>query len=152
MTIIAIVRAIHILSGVIWAGFAIVVAALVMPSLAPEGRPAFGQYMAKGGTRTAGIAAALTFFSGLYLMFRLHANDHSAMGATLGIGALLAILAGITGGAITGRTAGQLAKLTPGPDTAAQMAALRNRMTMGARITATLLALSVICMAIARYV
>jgi hypothetical protein len=32
------------------------------------------------------------------------------------------------------------------------MAALRNRLILGGRITATLLVLSVICMAIARYV
>jgi hypothetical protein len=152
MTLIAIMRAIHILSGVIWAGFAIVVSALVMPNLAPEGRGAMGQYMSKSGARVAGIAGALTFLSGLYLMWRLHSGDHSATGATLGIGALLAIIAGITGGGISGRAAAQLGKLTPGPDTAAQAAALRNRIMMGGRITATLLVVSVICMAVARYV
>ena len=120
MTLIAITRAIHILSGVIWAGFAVVLATLVMPNLAPEGRGAFGQYMAKSGSRIAGGAAALTFFSGLYLMWRLHWGDHSATATTLGIGALLAIAAGIAGGAISGRAAAQLGKLTPGPDTAAQ--------------------------------
>lgn len=152
MTLIAIMRAIHILSGVIWAGFAIVVATLVMPNLAPEGRGAVGQYMGKFGARYAGIAAGLTLLSGLYLMWRLHWGDHSAMAATLGIGALLAITAGFTGGGIAGRAAAQMAKLTPGPNTAAQAAALRNRMMLGARITATLLVLSIICMAIARYV
>ena len=152
MTLIAITRAIHILSGVIWAGFAVVLATLVMPNLAPEGRGAFGQYMAKSGSRIAGGAAALTLFSGLYLMWRLHWGDHSAQATTLGIGALLAIVAGIAGGAISGRAAAQLGKLTPGPDTAAQAAALRNRLMLGGRITATLLVLSIICMAVARYV
>jgi len=152
MTIIAIVRAIHILSGVIWAGFAVVLGTLVMPNLAPEGRGAFGQYMASSGSRIAGGAAALTFFSGLYLMWRLHSGDHSATAATLGIGALFAIVAGITGGAISGRAATQLGKLTPGPASAAQATALRNRMMLGGRITATLLVLSITCMAIARYV
>jgi hypothetical protein len=152
MIVIAITRAIHILSGVIWAGFAVVVATLVMPNLGAEGRGAFGQYMAKSGSRIAGIAAALTFFSGLYLTWRLHSGDHSAMAATLGTGALLAILAGITGGAISGRAAAQLGKLTPGPESAARATALRNRLMLGARITATLLVLSIICMAVARYV
>lgn len=152
MTIIAIARAIHILSGVIWAGFAIVLGTLVLPRLAPEGRPFIGQYMGQYGARVAGAAAGLTFLSGLYLMWRLHWGDRSAMATTLGMGALLAIAAGITGGAISGRAATQLAKLTPGPNAAAQAAALRNRMALGARITATLLILSIICMAIARYV
>jgi hypothetical protein len=152
MTIIAIVRAIHILSGVVWAGFAVVLATLVFPKLLPEGRTALGQYMAHFGSRIAGAAAGLTFLSGLYLMWRLHWGDRSAMGATLGIGALLAIIAMITGGAISGRSATQLAKLKPGPDAAAQAAALRDRMIFGARITAALLVVSIICMAIARYV
>jgi hypothetical protein len=152
MTLIAIARAIHILGGVIWAGFAIVLSALVLPNLAPEGRGAMGQYMGKFGARIAGISAGLTFLSGIYLMWRLHWGDRSAMGATLGIGAALAILAMITGGAIAGRAATQLSKLTPGPDTAAQAAALRNRLLLGGRITATLLVLSVICMSVARYV
>lgn len=152
MIVIAITRAIHILSGVIWAGFAVVLALFVMPKLALEGRGAFGQYMAKSGSRVAGTAAALTFFSGLYLMYRLHAGDHSAMAMTLGIGALLAIAAGISGGAISGRASAQLGKLTPGPQSAAQADALRNRIMVGGRITASLLVLSIICMAIARYV
>ena len=152
MTLIATMRAIHILSGITWAGFAVVLAAIVMPNLAPEGRGAFGQYMTKSGSRIAGIAAALTFLSGLYLMWRLHSGDHSATATTLGIGALLAILAGIAGGAISGRAAAQLGKLTPGPDTAAKAAALRDRLILGGRITAALLVLSIICMAIARYV
>jgi hypothetical protein len=152
MTLIAIARAIHILSGVIWAGFAIVLAALVMPNLAPEGRPAIGAYMAKSGTRLVGSAAGLTFLSGVYLMIRLHWGDRSAMGATLGIGALLAITAMIVGGTVSGRAAAQLAKLPPGPESAAKAMALRERLQLGGRIVAGLLVLSVICMAIARYV
>jgi hypothetical protein len=152
MTIIAIARAIHILSGVVWAGFAVVLATLVFPKLAPDGRSALGLYMGQYGSRVAGAAAGLTFLSGLYLMWRLHWGERSAMAATLGIGALLAILAGISGGAISGRAAAQLAKLTPGPDAAAKAAPLRDRMILGARISAALLVLSIICMAVARYV
>jgi hypothetical protein len=152
MTLIAITRAIHILSGVIWMGFAVVLAALVLPNLAPQDRGPFGQYMAKSGSRIAGLAAALTFFSGVYLMWRLHSGDKSAMGVTLGIGAVLAILGGIAGGAISGRAAAQLGKLSPGPESAAQATALRDRLILGGRLTAILLVLSVICMSIARYV
>jgi hypothetical protein len=152
MTIIAIARAIHILSGVIWAGFAIVLVTLVFPSLSPDGRGALGQYMAKHGARIAGTAAGLTFLSGLYLMIRLHRDDHSATGVTLGIGAALAILAMIAGGVISGRAGSQLAKLAPGPQTAAQAEALRERLILGGRIQSSLLVLSVICMAVARYV
>jgi hypothetical protein len=152
MIVIAITRAIHILSGIIWAGFVVVLATLVLPNLAAEGRGAFGQYMAKSGSRIAGIAAALTLLSGLYLMFRLHSGDHSATAATLGMGALLAIIASITGATISGGAARQLAKLTPGPESAAKANALRDRLILGGRITASLLVLSIICMAVARYV
>jgi hypothetical protein len=74
------------------------------------------------------------------------------MGVTLGIGAVLAILGGIAGGAISGRAAAQLGKLSPGPESAAQATALRDRLIFGGRVTAILLVLSVICMSIARYV
>jgi hypothetical protein len=152
MTIIAIVRAIHILSGVIWVGFAIVLVTLVMPAISSEGRGALGAYMAKSGTRIVGIAAGLTFLSGIYLFATVHRGDTSATGITLGIGALSAILAGALGGAIGGGAGRQLAKLTPGPESAAKAAALRNRMVLGGRLQSSFLILSVICMAIARYV
>jgi len=152
LTLLEIVRVIHILGGIIWAGFAIVVGVLVVPNLQPAGGQAFGQYMALRGTRIVGIAAGLTVLSGIYLMATLHAHDATAMGKTLGLGGVLAILAGIVSGAISGAAGRKLAKIQPGPDAQAQAAPLRARMLLGNRIAAALIALSVICMAIARYI
>lgn len=146
------IRVIHILGGVVWAGFAIVVGVLVVPNLQPAGGQAFGQYMAQRGTRVVGIAAGLTVLSGIYLMATLHAHDASAMGKTLGLGGALAILGAIVGGAVGGSAARKMAKIQPGPDAQAQAAPLRARMLLGNRIAAGLIALSVICMAIARYI
>lgn len=152
VTLLATIRIIHILGGVIWVGFAIVVGVLVVPNLQPAGGRDFGQYMAQRGTRVVGIAAAFTVLSGIYLMVTLHAHDATATGKTLGLGGLLAILAGIVSGAVGGAAARKLAKLQPGPESQAQAMALRERMLLGNRIAAGLLALSVVCMAIARYI
>jgi uncharacterized membrane protein len=152
VTLLAIVRVIHILGGIIWAGYTIVIAAMVVPKLAPAAGREFGQYMVQRGTRTVGIAAALTVLSGIYLMATLHRHDDTAMGKTLGLGGILAILAGIVSGAVGGAAGRKLAKLQPGPENQAQATALRARMQLGNQIAAGLLTLSVICMAIARYV
>jgi uncharacterized membrane protein len=152
VTLLEIIRVIHILGGIIWAGFTIVIAAMVIPNLEPAAGRAFGQYMVQRGTRMVGIAAGLTFLSGIYLFAVLHAHDTTAMGKTLGLGAILAILAGIVSGSVSGAAGRKLAKLEPGPESQAQAAALRARMQSGNRIAAGLLTLSVICMAIARYV
>jgi uncharacterized membrane protein len=152
VTLLAIIRIIHILGGVIWAGFTIVIAGMVLPNLQPAAGKEFGAYMVQRGTRTAGIAAALTVLSGLYLMFTLHAHDATTTGKTLGLGGALAILAGIVSGAIGGAAGRKLATLQPGPESQAQATALRARMQLGNRVAALLLTLSVICMAIARYI
>jgi hypothetical protein len=150
--IIAIIRAIHILGGVVWAGFTIVLAALVVPNLQPAAGQAFGQYMVQRGARLVGIAAGLTVLSGIYLMATLHAHDATATGITLGLGGALAILAGIISGAVGGSAGRKLGKLQPGPETQAQATALRARLQLGNRLAASLLTLSVICMAVARYI
>ena len=152
VTLLAVIRIIHILGGVIWAGFAIVLGAMVVPKLQPTAGREFGQYMVQRGTRVVGIAALLTVLSGIYLMATLHAHDATAMGKTLGLGGALAIIAGIVSGAVGGAAARNLAKLQPGPESQAQATALRARMVLGNQIAAVLLTLSIICMAIARYI
>ncbi len=152
VTLLAAIRIIHILGGIIWAGFAIVVGVLVIPNLQPAGGRDFGQFMAQRGTRIVGIAAGLTVLSGIYLMATLHAHDATATGKTLGLGGVLAILAGIVSGAVGGAAGRKLAKLQPGPESQVQATALRARMLLGNRIAAALLTLSVMCMAIARYI
>jgi hypothetical protein len=154
MTTILIIRTIHILAGVVWAGFGIVVAGFLLPSLAPEGRRAVGQWMATRGQALVGSSALLTIFSGLYLIITLHKGDTSAMGMTLGIGGALAILAFIIGITVIGPATRRLGAMqqTPGALTPDQAAALQRRAVFGARLAASLIFLSVLAMASARYV
>ena len=110
-----------------------------------------------------GIAGALTVLSGLIMYGRLAASTHgqwagSRPGVAYGVGALAAILGGIAGGAISGRAARQLAAIgqTAGPtgpsaEQQAEMGRLQQRIALGSKLTAVLLAVAAGTMAVARY-
>ena len=79
---------------------------------------------------------------------------------TFGIGGLATVLAGIIGGAVVGRGAARLAKLSqamqasggkPSPEQAAEIGRLQTRMGKAMRAVAALLLVAVTTMAIARY-
>ena len=161
MTLIIIARAIHVLSGVVWAGFAIIVGlALVgLPAgEAPQAARHARRSMVNRGLRIVAPAAVLTLLSGGYLFSTLHGGSGSPGEIVLLLGAVSAVLALIVGAIGNGLPERRLAKLDEtaartrlSPEMSAEVAALDRRVVFSARATAALLIVSVLAMGVARY-
>jgi len=156
---IVLARAVHVLAGVGWAGTAFMLAVVLVP-LAQGGADGAGSWLGPVARRAgplSGACALLTVLSGVYLFAVLHPHDESAGGLVLKAGAAAALLA-LAVGVLVGRPAGRrLANLqqalgaAPGPETLAQLPALRQRAALSARLAAGLLGVSVLAMAVFRY-
>jgi uncharacterized membrane protein len=166
-TITIILRLIHILAGVFWAGTAFLIAGFLVPTVRATGREGglFMQHLMEERRLQMflGIAMLLTVLSGVTMYARLAAATHgvwagTAPGITYGVGAVAAILGGATG-AVVGSTAGKrLAAIGssigaggPSQEQQAEMGRLQARIKMGTRVTAGLLAVATGAMAVARY-
>jgi uncharacterized membrane protein len=169
MALMIVLRLIHILAGVFWAGSVFFVVRFLLPALRASG-PAGGQVMEQiGGKLRYGTAAAgaglLTILSGVGMYWRNIKMSSgtwasSAPGVTYGIGAIAAIVALIVFATVIRPTGNQLLQLgatiqsgggPPSAEQASTLARLQNRMTASSRVGAALLAIAVIAMAIARY-
>jgi hypothetical protein len=170
ITLIIILRIIHILAGVFWAGAAFMVAAFLEPNaraLGPEG----GRFMQRlvGQMRMTTIiltAAFLNVLAGIWLYWifsgRFQVNwITSGRGLALTIGALAAIVTFILGLAVTRPTLLRMGALgremqgadgPPKPEQMAAMQALQKRLATVGRAGAILLVITVIGMAVARYI
>jgi uncharacterized membrane protein len=127
--LILLARAVHILGGVTWAGSVFVMTSAILPFAARQGNEGFGQWVRPIGRKVgpaAGIAAILTILSGIYMMAVLHPQDRSVGGIVLISGATAALLSFVSGFFTRGSA-------------------------VGARITAALLGLAVLAMAVFRY-
>src|SRR4051812_37716656 len=135
MTIV--LRLLHIVCGVLWVGGLGLMVMFIMPSVGRTGA-AGGQFMQHmvGKTKLTTFMPTLGFITvlagmGLYYQNIRLSNGtfgKSTAGMTYGLGAAAAILALIIGGAMTGRAAGKLGKISAaaaaagGPPSATQMA------------------------------
>ena len=158
-----VLRLIHVLAGVFWAGSVFFVAAFLLPSVAATG-PGGGQVVQHVMTvlkypRAAGIAAVLTmYWHDMKISTAGWAG--SAPGMTYGIGALSALVAFVvfvtmirpTGDKLLafGRTI-QSRGGPPTPEESAAISRLQMRMSSASRAGAACLAVTVVAMAIARY-
>jgi len=127
--LILLARAVHILGGVSWAGAVFMMTSTILPLAAKPGNEGFGQWVQPIGRKVgpaAGIAAILTILSGIYMMAVLHPNDRSIGGIVLISGATAAVLSFLSGFFTRGSA-------------------------VGARVTAALLGLAVLAMAVFRY-
>ena len=127
--LILLARAVHILGGVFWAGSVFVMASVILPLAAKQGNEGFGQWVRPIGRKVgpaAGIASLLTIISGIYMMAVLHPHDRSIGGIVLISGAAAALLSFVSGFFTRGSA-------------------------VGARVTAALLGLAVLAMAVFRY-
>lgn len=163
-------RLIHILFGVFWAGTAIFNAVFLLPAVRALG-PAGGPVMQEiAGKRKLPVyffvAGLLTVLSG----FGLYWHDshgftngfvRSAGGMTFGIGALLALIAVLLGVFVVTPAAIRAGKLgaemaaggkPPTPEQAAEMQRLQATLGKMAALAAILLTITTIAMAVARYV
>jgi uncharacterized membrane protein len=162
LAVILLVRALHVIAGVMWAGAMFLLAGVIVPIAVRHGAEGAGRWtgmiMRKAGP-VGGIAGLVTVASGIYLMIVLHGQDESASGLVLKAGAVAALLALVIG-LFFGRTQGlKLAMLSEAasqgnatPDTKAQMADAGSRILLTSRLVALLLLLSVISMGVFRYV
>lgn len=165
----ALLRLIHILAGIFWLGASLTLAGFLLPALRDSrGAGALWRNVMQHQRLQLWINISMTL--AILAGFALYGIDsatssgafaRSAMGKTLGLGALLAIAAAGVMGAVSQPAGRKLAALAdridesrnaPGTnDVAIAAEALQNRISRGLTIASVLLLLSAITMAIARY-
>lgn len=165
MRIIVLARVLHVIAGIVWAGGAFVMAAVIVPMTtryASEGFARWSGLIARRVGPMLGIGALFTVLSGGYLMMALHASDTSVSGLLLhagGLAALLAFAAGLVS-QVTGRRIRQLDEarsaapgnaVPPSPELLAKIAALSRRAVLSSRVAAVLIGVAVLAMALFRY-
>lgn len=169
VTLILLLRIVHLVMGVFWVGAVLLVAGFLEPTARALGPDAskFIQHLMRQKQLSKHItgAAVLTVLSGIWLYWILSSGFQmawitSGMGLSLTVGGLLAIVALIIGFAVSRPTAmrmgrlGQEIQASGGPPSdaqRAQMQALQTRMRWAGRVSSVLLLLAVIGMAVARY-
>jgi uncharacterized membrane protein len=158
---IVILRLVHILSGVYWAGAAFLMASHIGPAASASGEHGqrfMQQLVTKQRLSPAmAVASLLTFFSGLLLYMHLWMDAMTtARGMYLGTGAVIGTLAFLHGAMAQGRLSGRIKKLSEtieaagGPPSEAQIAEMQNlaaRLNTNGNIAAILLGVTVIIMA-----
>jgi uncharacterized membrane protein len=159
-------RIVHIIGGVFWAGSAFMLVQFVAPAVTLAG-PEGGKFMQRLvlGTRLSvvtGTAAGLTVLTGLLLYWRASGGLRgewisTGTGVMFTIGGLAGLIALFTGAA-TSANSRKLAELgqglqgPPSPEQAAEIARLQNRLSNLGAATAILLLAALIAMATAQYV
>ena len=163
-------RIVHVGGGIFWAGAGMFMAWFLGPAVKQAGPPG-GAVMLRlsRGTRwnfAISATAVLTVLSGILLYVRngtasAWAYMMSGTGITISLGAIVGIVALIVGGAIVGPTSAKIADLgekmaggdgPPSQSDAAEMGALQAKMERASNLQAILLAVSVLLMAVARYI
>jgi len=168
ISLVIILRLIHILVGVFWVGGTVLVAFFLLPTVQATAAVG-GQFLATLMQRTkltfvlAG-AGLLVVLSGLWMYSGLYGDipwDTFGPHIVFGIGGIIALLALVIGAAIGPATARKMAALgarlaaqgtPPTPDQMNERARLMNRLANLARFNAAALLLAAAFMAVARYV
>jgi len=164
------IRVVHILLGVFWAGTIIFVATFLMPSVrdaGPDGGKVMLALMRRGYMNVIPVVALVTLLSGFWLYWQDMVAGGSTWAGSMsarvyGAGALAGLVGFVIGASVVRPNAMKLSGLmekvpnTPeGPARAALVAEMdghRAKMAAAAPWVATLLALTAVCMAVARYV
>ena len=168
--LLVVLRLIHILSGVYWAGTMFFFVTFLEPSLrslGPDGGKVMVRFFERGYLKLVPVIAVVTLLSGLWLLWILSEGFNatymgSALGMALSTGAALAIVAFLVGMTVMRPAAASIwdiaRKLPQEPDEStrnalmAEMGKLRARTVLGARVVFALLVGAVALMAVARYV
>lgn len=168
-TTLVVLRLLHVGAGVFWAGTILFFGFFLEPSIRGAGA-AGGQVMAQLQARRFSIIMPVSALIAIVTGFELLRRDFpggpsmwlsSRGGTTFVIGGAATVLMVVIGMTVTlptmkrmGVLAGQLAKSgsMPDPAVAEELVRVRGRLTMLARFGTFLVAIAVICMAIARYV
>ena len=164
-----VVRMLHILLGVFWAGTIFFLVIFLGPSLraaGPDAAPVMRELLRRRFLDVIPVVAGLTILTGLILYWSLSGGMaagwmRSPFGITLTVGGIASVLAFIIGvagvRALTLRAAGMAAALASVPDEEreliqAEIGRLRQRSASSARWVARLLIIAVAAMAVARYI
>lgn len=164
--VLVVLRLLHIVAAFAWVGLGAVFAFFVMPASVKAGDSGLRflktLFNNTAYARVFPIAAGLTMLAGLLLYPLGNAAAHfsSTGNMALGIGALAGILAGIHGGAVTGRATTAVSKLLEqvsdngqaiSADIASPLRTQLEKLTFDARVSFGLMAIALIGMGIARY-
>lgn len=167
LTYLIILRLLHIVCGVFWAGATVYLAAFITPAvkaLGPEGGK-FMQQLAKTNKlpMVMTIAATVNVLAGILMLWKLSDGFQyewmiTKHGLVLNTGALLAIIAYLEGLLVTRPTILKInilgEQIAGGPPTAEQMQLLngyRQKIFTANNLVAVLLALTVVAMSLIRY-
>lgn len=161
----AVVRFLHIIAGIVWAGGAILMNLVVGPAIGATGdtgRQFAGHLVTKTSLSKVMLGSGLvTVLAGTYL-YGMNSNWFSSVwmrsgqGIGFGIGALAGIIA-LVFGFMIGQTNGALAALgaqiqgKPTDEQMAMMGALRKRQVLVTTVNTIAIIVSVVMMASARY-
>ncbi|MGH8914962.1 MAG: hypothetical protein ACRDZM_10660 [Acidimicrobiia bacterium] len=156
-----VLRLLHILGGVFWAGALFSIVSFVQPTAKRAGMPGgqfVGRLMGEGRFGQAmGGAAIITILSGGLLFARTFGGSAPVSGPMIGfsIGAVAAVVAWLLGFIVlfpAARRMGPLsARIEQGEDVGAEMGRLVATQTRWTQVTAWLVLIAVLTMATARY-
>ena len=163
-----VLRMLHILLGVFWAGTIFFLVIFLGPSLraaGPDGAPVMRELLRRRFLDVMPVVAGLTILTGIVLYWRLSGGMASSwirspFGLSLTVGGVASVLAFIIGvfgvRADTLRAAGMTSALAAASDEEreplqAEIERLRRRSAASARWVARLLIIAVAAMAVARY-
>ncbi len=158
-----VLRIVHIVAGVFWAGSALFLAFILVPRLAALGpevqRSVMGALTPVMGPALT-VAAVLTIGAGSWMALKLRDLDKwfdDGWGWAIFIGFVVSVAAFILG-AISGMTAARLSRAgaamegPPSPEQMAEMQGMARRLTVLGRATAILVLIAVGSMASARWI
>ena len=157
---IIVIRLLHIVPGVVWAGTAVLVALVIVPRLKGGTLSDLGGFVdvAGGAALVMNITGTLTILFGLVLTFRTDGFSvlfSSGWGWAIGIGIVLSVLGLGTSGALKS-SLGRLAKSMSGSSEMTMISggndSLVNRVSLIAYLNAVLVVIAVCTMAAARFV
>ena len=165
-----VLRALHIVLGVLWAGWAFSLALFVEPGVRESG-PSGKQFMQAVANKTKlvqfmTIAPILVILTGIWMFWKVSGGFDmvwimSVHGATVTVGSLAGLTAFVYGFVVMRPMSMRIAAVSaevakqgvpPTESQLAELTSLAGRMRSGGHVAAWLLLISVLLMAVARYV
>lgn len=163
-------RLVHILAGTFWVGSAVTFAGFIYPAVrasGPAGPRVMRQLMYRRGlTLGLTISAVVTVLTGVAMYAAIGTSGFGAwvrspMGATLGVGAVAALVAGVIGSGVAAPAGRRLQSLSsrladaagaPTTEQLAELARVQSTLGRASVASAALLTVAAVAMASARYV
>lgn len=166
--LLVLLRVVHVVGGVFWAGAVLFVVHFLEPAVrdaGPDGARVMQALQKRRYLDVIPAVALLTVVSGFWLYWRVFGRFHPGPGASgaelwLGVGGLASVVALVIGMAVmrpssvrVGRLAAELAQAPPERREAigAELARVRGRLRVAGRWMAALLGIAILCMAVGRY-